>query len=157
MPTDLRRLVPAAFVLAAVAVMLGDSTAGFARDSLPGPIPAAVTEVIDGDTLAVRAVIWLGQEIETHVRLTGVDAPERRGKCSREKEMAEQARAMVVQLVADDRVRLYDIQADKYGNRVRARVVAGDGTDIAGYLIAAGLARPYAGGTRQPWCSVAER
>lgn len=156
MSTDLRRLVPAAFVLVAVAVTVGGSGAGFARDTLPGPIPAMVTEVIDGDTLAVRAVIWLGQEVETRVRLTGVDTPERRGKCAREKAMAEQARVLVTRLVADDRVRLHDIQADKYGNRVRARVVAGDGTDIAGHLIAAGLARPYDGGTRQPWCGVAE-
>jgi micrococcal nuclease len=36
----------------------------WAAEVLPGPIPAVVTEVVDGDTIGVRARIWLGQQIQ---------------------------------------------------------------------------------------------
>jgi len=101
-------------------------------------------------------VVWLGQEVVTHVRIEGIDTPEKRGKCQREKDMAEQARAMTEQLLADPEIALYDIQHDKYGGRVRARVVTRSGEDLGQMLIKSGLARPYRGEARQPWCSVAE-
>jgi micrococcal nuclease len=112
--------------------------------------------VIDGDTLEVRVMVWLGQEVVTRVRIDGIDTPEKRGKCQREKDMAEQARAMTEQLLADSEIALYDIQNDKYGGRVRARVVTRSGEDIGQMLIKSGLARPYKGEARQPWCSVAQ-
>ena len=59
---------------------------------MPGPIPAEILDVLDGDTIAVRATIWLGQAVETHVRLSGIDAPELRAHCAEEKEKAEAAR-----------------------------------------------------------------
>jgi endonuclease YncB( thermonuclease family) len=40
---------------------------------------------------------------------------------------------------------------DKFGGRVRAEISDADG-DIARALIAEGLARPYHGERRQPWC-----
>ncbi len=49
-----------------------------AAELLPGPVTATVQEVIDGDTVAVRARIWLGQAIENRVRLAGIDTPELR-------------------------------------------------------------------------------
>ena len=52
-----------------------------AEDILTGPVPAVVEDVIDGDTLRVRARIWLGQDLAIYVRLAGVDAPEVRGSC----------------------------------------------------------------------------
>ncbi len=91
-----------------------------AAELLPGPVPGRVIAVIDADTLAVAARIWLGQDVEVRVRLAGVDAPELRGACPHE--------------------------------RVLARVIAHDGTDVAEALIAAGLARAYAGGARLGWC-----
>mgnify|MGYP001996263084 CR=1 FL=1 len=62
----MRTFIAALLVLPAVA---------FAADTLPGPIQAEVIRVIDGDTIEVRAEIWLGQYIETNVRLAGMDAP----------------------------------------------------------------------------------
>jgi endonuclease YncB( thermonuclease family) len=48
-----------------------------------------------------------------------------------------------------------DVQPDKYGNRVRARIVTPAGADLSQSLIQAGLARPYKGEKRQPWCESA--
>ena len=107
---------------------------------------------MDGDTLLVRVAIWLEQGMETRVRLAGADTPERRGKCAFEKRLAEQARQRTEALVASGTVILYDIQHDKYGGRVRARVVTAGGNDLAQTLIREGLARAYHGETRQSWC-----
>src|SRR3989338_6548178 len=46
------------------------------EEPVTGPVAAAVLEVIDGDTIVVRARIWLGQAVETRVRLSWADAPE---------------------------------------------------------------------------------
>jgi micrococcal nuclease len=127
-----------------------------ATEVISGPYAGRVTNVIDGDTLEVRVMVWLGQEVVTHVRIAGIDTPEKHGKCQREKDLAEQARARTEQLLADSEVALYDIQNDKYGGRVRARVVTSSGEDLGQLLIKSGLARPYKGEARQPWCSVAQ-
>lgn len=123
-----------------------------APPALPGPIPADVLEVLDGDTLLVRATIWLGQAVETHVRVDGLDAPEMRARCPRERELAEFARDHARRLIGAAPVRLLDGQPDKYGGRVRARVMTIEGADLSAALIEAGLARAYHGERRQPWC-----
>lgn len=125
-------------------------------DTVPGPIPAHVVKVIDGDTVRVRAHIWLGQEVETNVRLAGVDAPERHSRCAREREMAETARAFVEDRLADGAVTLGAIDHDKYGSRVVARLFLPDGKDLSQALLSAGLVHPYEGGRKARWCSAAE-
>jgi micrococcal nuclease len=122
---------------------------------LPGPVPAAVDEVVDGDTLRVRARIWPGHEVATLVRLEGIDAPERRARCAEERAAAAAARARLAELVADGEVVLLEVRDDKFGGRVRARVLASDGTDVGATLVAARLARPYDGRTRASWCAEA--
>ncbi|GAA4253340.1 thermonuclease family protein [Azospirillum formosense] len=141
--------------LALLSTLLATLLAGTvqaAPPALPGPIPAEVLEVLDGDTLLVRATIWLGQVVETHVRVDGLDAPEMRARCPRERELAETARNHARRLIGTAPVRLLDIQPDKYGGRVRARVLTIGGDDLSAALIEAGLARPYHGERRQPWC-----
>lgn len=123
-----------------------------ARERLPGPIPASVAAVIDGDTLRVKARVWLGQEVDTLVRLLGVDAPELDGRCADERQRAEAARAFLRRRAQGGRVSLVDVRTDKYGGRVLARVLDADGTDLGAALVAAGLARPYGGARRTPWC-----
>lgn len=127
---------------------------GLADESpLPGPIPARVLRVVDGDTVQVRARIWLSQDVETNVRLAGIDTPEKRGKCQAEREAAEQAQAFSAEhLTVDSWVSLHDVIADKFGKRVVARVVSAQGQDVAAQLLANGLARPYGGGTKASWC-----
>ena len=123
-----------------------------AAELLPGPVPGRVIAVIDADTLAVAARIWLGQDVEVRVRLAGVDAPELRGACPHERVLAREARALVVALIDEGDVTLTAVSYGKYAGRVVARVIAHDGTDVAEALIAAGLARAYAGGARLGWC-----
>lgn len=136
----------------ALALVLDAGPATSAPPLLPGPIPAEVLEVVDGDTITVRATIWLGQVVETNVRVDGMDAPEMRARCAREKDMAEAARDMTRKLIGPNLVSLMDVQPDKYGGRVRARVVTTGGADLSDSLIKAGLARPYHGERRQSWC-----
>ena len=124
-------------------------------ERLDGPVQARVVEVVDGDTLLVRARIWLGQEIETRVRLTGVDAPEMKARCSRERALAEQARDFIRDRVGDAPVVLHDVRYGKYAGRVLARIENAGGMDLGRSLLAAGLARPYAGGRRGSWCEAA--
>jgi endonuclease YncB( thermonuclease family) len=143
--------------LAGLWMATGGAIGAGAKDDLAGPVDAQVLRVVDGDTLVVRAHIWLGQEVQTQVRLSGIDAPELRGGCSTERDLAQRARAHLVrQLTAGDgilaQVRLYDIRVDKYGGRVLARVVTDDG-DVGQGLLAAGLARIYAGRARGSWCT----
>lgn len=123
------------------------------EELVAGPVVAAVLEVIDGDTVVVRARIWLGQDVETRVRLAGADAPEIKARCEQERQLARTARDFVRGQVASGRVSLRDIRYDKYGRRVLARVITPEGEDLAESLIRHGLARPYGGVARAGWCS----
>jgi endonuclease YncB( thermonuclease family) len=134
------------------------TTVAPAAESLPGPVGARVLRVLDGDTIEVRAHIWLGQEVATHVRLAGVDAPELKGACRSERALAIRARAyLAARLATADGslayVNLSDIRVGKYGGRVLARVRTAGGEDLSHALLAAGLARPYAGKARRSWCT----
>ena len=149
-------LIALALMTATTVTTVGTAAPATAAETISGPYTGVVTDVIDGDTLEVRVMVWLGQEVVTRVRIDGIDTPEKRGKCQREKDTAEQARIMTEQLLTDAQVALYDIQHDKYGGRIRARVVTRSGEDIGQMLIKSGLARPYKGEARQPWCSVAQ-
>ena len=51
-----------------VAAYTGLSATARADSDLPGPIPAALVRVIDGDTIEVRARIWLDLDLTTRVR-----------------------------------------------------------------------------------------
>ena len=141
-------------LLVAVAAVTVAASVDYLRrsDGIPGPVPALVLRVIDGDTIAVRARIWIGQSVDTRVRIVGVDTPELRGKCAQEIELAAAARELVIEALGDQTVTLRDVRYDKFGGRVLARVESYTGEDIARLLIAAGLGRPYDGGKRAPWC-----
>ena len=148
---------PLGAAILACALTLGAGPAAGAEDVLAGPVPALVEGVIDGDTLKVRAHIWLGQDVAVHVRLDGIDAPELSGGCDRERAMAERARAFLTSRLApngDDgpRVQLRQVRYGKYARRVVARVETAGGLDLGAALIAAGLAQAYNGGRRPAWC-----
>lgn len=123
-----------------------------ATERLAGPVEAEVLRVVDGDTLVARARIWLGQTVETHVRLAGIDAPELRGKCAAERERARAAREALAHLVGGGPVTLSGIESDKFGGRVLARVSTADAQDVAAALVAGGHVRAYSGGRRAGWC-----
>ena len=132
--------------LAATAFMAANAKA----DPLPGPIPAEVLEVVDGDSIRVKARIWIGQTVDISVRLAEVDAPELgRAKCAREREKGELARRAVTEF-AGSSVRLRQIGEGKYAGRVVAFVESDTGEDLSSWLLAQGLAIPY--GAPKPWC-----
>ena len=148
-----RRVTVSARVAAALAAGVTlVAAAAPAGEVLPGPVPARVLEVIDGDTVLVRAHIWLGQEVSIRVRLAGVDAPELRSACAEEREAARAARSFLAARLAHGQAQLSDIHYGKFAGRVVARLHDADGADLSAVLVEAGLARAYAGGARTPWC-----
>lgn len=84
-------------------------------------------------------------------RLANVDAPELRGACEAESALARRARDFTRAWLGDWRGVTVETQGlDKYG-RVLAVMKRG-GQDLGDALVAAGLARKYAGGRRDSWC-----
>jgi len=117
---------------------------------LPGPIPAEVIRVVDGDTIKVRARIWVDQSVEVSVRLAGIDAPEiYRPRCDAEKAPARAAKEAVAAQVGD-MVELRDIRNGKYAGRVVADTILSDGESLSARLVAQGHAIPD--GAEKPWC-----
>ena len=122
-------------------------------ETLVGPVPAVVERVIDGDTLAVRARVWLGQDVHVLVRIRGIDTPEIRGRCVEEQRLARVAARQVAEAVSEGPVTLSHIEGGKYHGRVLADVELSDGRDLAATMLRAGNARPYEGSARRPWCA----
>ena len=123
-----------------------------AAEALAGPVAATVDKVVDGDTIEVKARIWLGQTLTVRVRIDGVDAPELRARCPEERAMALAARDYLVRRLTGVDITLTHVAYDKYGGRVRATVADSRG-DVAAALLSEGLARTYHGERRQPWCA----
>jgi endonuclease YncB( thermonuclease family) len=126
MSTSIRRF----YLAIAPALLVGQTMAACAAETLSGPFAAAVEEVVDGDTLRARVSIWLGQELRVLVRIRGIDAPEMRGRCDREKERARDATAALRRLVAPGAVVLTQVEGDKYFGRVLADVATPDAADV---------------------------
>jgi endonuclease YncB( thermonuclease family) len=110
---------------------------------------ATVLRVVDGDTLSVDVnqcdIAVLCKKIE--VRLDGIDSPEIRGKCPKEKAMAQQAKRMVeAEYPPGSTVVLSNPARDKY-----FRILANQPV-VSRKLLDAGLARPYFGDKKKPWC-----
>lgn len=112
----------------------------------------AVASVYDGDTFRIIVVGWppvVGNSMP--VRILGIDTPEIRGACDREKRLARDARQFTARALRDAKtIELHNIRRDKYF-RLLAEVRV-DGELLGPKLIAAGLARNYQGGHRQSWC-----
>jgi endonuclease YncB( thermonuclease family) len=128
----------------------GLSAAARADSDLPGPIPAELVRVIDGDTIEVRARIWLDLDLTTRVRLAGIDAPELNGACPEEPRLAQAARTALAALLGAGSVWLASIQHDKYGGRVVADVLAADGRSASTAMLEAGTAARW--GASPVWC-----
>jgi endonuclease YncB( thermonuclease family) len=115
-------------------------------------VSAFVERVVDGDTVDVRARIWLGQSLSIRVRIDGVDTPEMRSDCADERRLALAARDFLARRLLNREITLLRVVYDKFGGRVRADISDANG-DIAKALLDAGLARPYHGERREPWCA----
>ena len=138
-------------VCAAVLAMFAMFASGIsaAAEIVPGPLPADLIRVIDGDTIEVRAHLWLGLELTTRVRLSDIDAPELDGGCPAERELAKAARAFLTGILSPA-VTLRDVRQDKYGGRVVARVLTMTGEDVGRLLVMNRLAANS--GSAVAWC-----
>jgi len=111
-----------------------------------------VTSVYDGDTFRVNIKGY--PDIVGHrmaVRILGIDTPEMRAKCDKEKKLARKAKKLTVSLLRDaKRIELKNIKRGKYF-RLLADVYV-DGMLISSELIKRDLAVKYDGGTKIDWC-----
>lgn len=98
---------------------------------------------IDGDTIAH------GDE---HIRILGLDTPESYAPhCDAERQLGYRAAGLLQHLLNANPVTVERSgKLDRY-RRTLAVVRVGK-RNVADVIIAQGLARPYNGGKRQPWC-----
>lgn len=122
-----------------------------------------VTSIIDGDTIRVTVNEWppvIGHRIP--VRISGINAPERRSRCDteaekeRERELAADARIYLVErLRGAETIELRRIERGSFF-RINAEVWA-DGGDVGAEMLAEGHALPYQPGQGgKAWCSIAQ-
>lgn len=153
-----RALVLLSAFIVACPSLAQDESGGAAVDRYL--VRALVTDAYDGDTLTVEAALWPDLTWSGSVRVLGVDTPEIRGACDEERERALAARDYVHGLLIDETVALAEIENDRYGGRVLAKVFFREGgTDLvilAERLIELGYGRAYDGGTRESWCANGE-
>jgi len=124
-----------------------------------------IVSCYDGDTCRVNlprsafnddwAYQLFGHNIP--IRVEGIDTPEIRGKCQKEKNLAKEARDFVRRLF--DNAQNVTLTIDDNPKEVRGkyfRIVGrllADGVDISDLLIQKNLAVPYDGGTKtKDWC-----
>ncbi|WP_073603071.1 thermonuclease family protein [Vibrio aerogenes] len=111
-----------------------------------------VTSIYDADTFKANIKGWpdiIGKKVS--IRVNGVDAPEIRGKCKKEKNSARIAKLFTIKaLRTAKKIELRNIRRGKYF-RILADVYV-DGRNLSDLLINSGLARPYDGGKRGGWC-----
>lgn len=102
--------------------------------------------VYDGDTVALDC-----PDGRNSARLLGFDTPETKDYgCAAEKALGDRATLRLRALAQSGALTFSGESYDKYGRILTVMKV--DGVDVAGTLIAEGLADPYLGGKRINWC-----
>jgi len=107
-----------------------------------------VIKCYDADTITIASKLPYKESplYRLSVRLSGIDAPEIKGKSEEEKELAKQARDFVSNLILNKYVRLENVESEKYG-RILADVYIGD-VHLNDLLIKERYAVKYGGGTK---------
>jgi endonuclease YncB( thermonuclease family) len=106
-------------------------------------VPAKVERIIDGDTIEVTLDLGWGLYKRDHVRIAGINAPEKVTAAGKE------AKAFIQTLLpvgAD--VTIVSKQLDKYG-RALAEVLVGK-VSVGPAMVAAGHAKPWDGQGQKP-------
>lgn len=106
----------------------------------------------DGDTCDFNVLLPAIFGAGISVRLSGIDTPEIRGKCTQENMLATQARDfLIMQLQAAKTIVLRQVFRDKYF-RIDAVIMA-DEVNLNNLMVSKGYAVPYTGsGVRHDWC-----
>ena len=112
-----------------------------------------VTSIYDGDTFRATIEGWpsiIGERVS--IRVNGIDTPEMRGKCDKEKRLARKAKQHTVAMLRAGKViKLKNMMRGKYF-RIVADVYI-DGVSLTDSLIQAGLGVVYHGKTKSMnWC-----
>ena len=116
-------------------------------------VVSEVTSIYDGDTFRANLKGYpeiIGNRIG--VRINGIDTPEMRGQCQKEKNLARQAKELTVtQLRGAKKIELRNMKRGKYF-RIVADVYV-DGKSLGEMLVKRSLAVPYDGGHKgKDWC-----
>lgn len=140
-------------IIRIVLLLLVANTSCFAAENYGDFNNVKYVRNYDGDTITfnipgVHPII--GDNIS--VRVEGIDTPEKRGKCNKEKILAKKAQKKIEHVLQHaGNITLKNIGRGKYF-RIVATVIA-DGKDIKNILISKGLAVPYDGGKKtKNWC-----
>lgn len=108
----------------------------------------------DGDTVTFN-IPYLHSIVGDHinVRVAGVDTPEIKGRCLKEKVLAKQAQKEVQKILTHaHKISLNNIKRGKYF-RIIANVIV-DGQDLSTILLNKHMAVPYDGGHKSfDWCT----
>jgi endonuclease YncB( thermonuclease family) len=115
--------------------------------------PVDVIRTIDGDTFEARVHLEPGLDLNTRVRLRGIDAPELKAACPQELQMAETATGALRAMLGEGDVRIFNIGPDKYSGRIVADVTTRRTGNVSTAMLAGGHARSYGGGHRNGWCA----
>lgn len=124
-----------------------------AKQTYGNAFVSEVVSIYDGDTFRVNLSGYsdiIGKNIP--IRLNGVDTPEMRGKCEKEKQLARAAKQFTVaKLRAAKKIELRNMMRGKYF-RIAADVFV-DGQSLGQLLVSHGHAVKYDGGTKvKDWC-----
>jgi len=115
-------------------------------------VASEVVSIYDGDTFRVNINTYpdvVGRRMA--IRINGIDTPEMKGKCFKEKQLAKEARKLTVSMLKTaKRIELRNIKRGKYF-RLLADVYVDD-VSIGDELLKMGLAVKYDGDTKEEWC-----
>jgi micrococcal nuclease len=111
-----------------------------------------VTSIYDGDTFRANIEGFppiVGEHIP--IRINGIDTPELRGKCDKDKQQARLAKQFTVErLRAAKSISLHNIKRGKYFRLIADVYI--DGSNLGELLIKHGHAVNYDGGRKTDWC-----
>lgn len=113
-----------------------------------------VIRVTDGDTFVIDTSekSSILRELGLSVRILGIDTPEKKGKCKKEKDLALKATELTKKLIENKIIKITDIKWDKYGGRINAKVFVND-LNVGDELIKKNLAVLYFGEKKNKnWC-----
>lgn len=115
-----------------------------------------VTSIYDGDTFRANIKGYpkiIGYRVP--IRVNGIDTPELRAKCTKEKELARAAKQITVNLLRNaQKIELKNVKRGKYF-RIIADVYV-DGKLLSDELLEKGVAVRYSGSTKIDWCKQKE-
>jgi micrococcal nuclease len=113
-------------------------------------IQCKVVSVYDGDT--IKIIFPLNNNIyKWNCRLTGVDTPEIRTKCKKEKEYGYKVRDLLREKILNKIVKIKCGKFDKYGRLLGEIICDEESCSVNQWLINNNYAFKYDGGKKKKW------